>query len=187
MGSSDWYIILLSNTVVNCHGYTEVRRMTENMLVGKAICIGELYLGRSEILRSLRYYVWAHSQGHHIDCDTHTSYMQSVGCLWLCSHTEYLKVLRIHMQARTHMHTHNTRTHTHTHTHTELYVTDVMSLVWCPHIVSQASQNFKPSKIQSTYVDCFAYFGVLHHQGSGVLHQLCLLQLQIMVRWAFSS
>ena len=116
MGSSDWYIILLSNTGVNCHRYTEVRRMTENVLVGKAACIGELYLGRSEILRSLRYYVWAHSQGHPIDCNTHTSYMQSVGCLWLCSHTEYLKVLRIHMQARTHIHTHNTRMHTYTHT-----------------------------------------------------------------------
>ena len=31
------------------------------------------------------------------------------------------------------------------------------------------------------------YFGVLHHQGFGVLHQLCPLQLRITVRWAFSS
>ena len=30
-------------------------------------------------------------------------------------------------------------------------------------------------------------FGVLHHQGFGVLHQLCPLQLWITVRWAFSS
>ena len=86
-----------------------------------------------------------------------------------------------------HAHTFTHTAHACTHTHTQLYVIDVMSMVWCPHIVSQASQNFKPSKIQSTYAGCFAYFGVLHHQGSGVLHQLCLLQLQIMVRWAFSS
>ena len=31
------------------------------------------------------------------------------------------------------------------------------------------------------------YFGVLHHQGFGVLDQLCPLQLWIMVRLAFSS
>ena len=29
------------------------------------------------------------------------------------------------------------------------------------------------------------YFGVLHHQGFGVLHQLCPLQLRITVRLAF--
>ena len=30
-------------------------------------------------------------------------------------------------------------------------------------------------------------FGVLHHQGFGVLHQLCPLPFWITVRWAFSS
>ena len=34
-------------------------------LAGKATLTSGLFLGRSEVLRSLRHYLWAQSQGHH--------------------------------------------------------------------------------------------------------------------------
>ena len=34
-------------------------------LAGKATLTSGLHLGRSEVLRSLRHYLWAQSQGHH--------------------------------------------------------------------------------------------------------------------------
>ena len=51
----------------------------------------------------------------------------------------------------------------------------------------QSKQGPEPPLLQRNERQSGPMFGVLHHQGFGVLHQLCPLPLWITVRWAFSS
>ena len=51
---------------VYCHGHAGVRENDRtDRLAGKATLRSTLLLGRSELLRSLRHYLRAQSQGHH--------------------------------------------------------------------------------------------------------------------------
>ena len=53
-----------------CPGHAKVKGNDRaDRLVGKATFRSGLLLGRSEVLRSLKHYLWAQSQGHHsTDC-----------------------------------------------------------------------------------------------------------------------
>ena len=51
---------------VYCPGHAGVKENDRaDRLAGKATITGGLYLGKSEVLRSLRHYLRAQSQGHH--------------------------------------------------------------------------------------------------------------------------
>ena len=71
MGSPDWNVLmadihLRKLTWVYYPGRAGVKRNDRaNRLAGKQILTSVLFLGSSEVLRSLRHSPWAQSQGHH--------------------------------------------------------------------------------------------------------------------------
>ena len=71
MGSPDWNVSMVDIHLrkllwVYCPGHAGVNgNDQEDSLAGKATLISGLLLERSEVLRSLRHYLRAQSQGHH--------------------------------------------------------------------------------------------------------------------------
>ena len=72
MGSPDWNVSMVDIhprklLLVYCPGHAGVKKnyRAPYTLAGEATLTGGLLLGRSEVLRSLRYYQRAQSQGHH--------------------------------------------------------------------------------------------------------------------------
>ena len=71
MGNPDWNVSLVNNHLrkllwVYCPGHAGVKRNDRaDRLAGKATLTSGLLLGRSEVLRGLRHYLRAQSQGHH--------------------------------------------------------------------------------------------------------------------------
>ena len=71
MGSPDWNVSMVDIHFqklmsMYCPGHAGVKgNDPADRLAGKATLTGGLRLGRSEVLRSLRHYMWAQSQGHH--------------------------------------------------------------------------------------------------------------------------
>ena len=72
MGSPDWYVSMIDihlrkqSYVVYCPGHAGVKGNDRtDRLAGKATTTGGLRLRRSDVLRSLRHYLRAQSQGHH--------------------------------------------------------------------------------------------------------------------------
>jgi len=71
MGNPDWNVLMVDIHLwkllwVYCLGHAGVNGNDQvDRLAGKATLISGLLLGRSEVLRSLRHYLWAQSQGHH--------------------------------------------------------------------------------------------------------------------------
>ena len=71
MGSPDWNMSMVNIHLrrllwVYCPGHAGVKRNDgADRLAGKATLTSGLLLGRSEVLRSLRHYLRAQSQGHH--------------------------------------------------------------------------------------------------------------------------
>ena len=70
-GSPDWNVSMVDIHFrklmsMYCPGHAGVKgNDPADRLAGKATLTGGLRLGRSEVLRSLRYYLRAQSQGHH--------------------------------------------------------------------------------------------------------------------------
>jgi ribonuclease HI len=71
MGSPDWHVSMFDIHLrkilwVYCPGHAGVKGNDRaDRLAGKATITGGLRLGRSEVVRSLRHYLRAQSQGHH--------------------------------------------------------------------------------------------------------------------------
>ena len=71
MGSSDWHVSMFHIHLrkllwVYCPGHAGMKGNDRaDRLAGKATLTSGLLLGRSEVLRSLRHYLRAQSQGHH--------------------------------------------------------------------------------------------------------------------------
>ena len=72
MRSPDWHVSSMFDIQlrrirwVYCAGHAGVKEHDrEDRLAGKATITGGVRLGRSEVLRSLRHYLLAQSQGHH--------------------------------------------------------------------------------------------------------------------------
>ena len=71
MGSSDWNVAMVDTHLrkllwVYCPGHAGVKGNDRaDRLAGKAVLTSGLLQGRSELLRSLRHYQQAQSQGHH--------------------------------------------------------------------------------------------------------------------------
>ena len=71
MGSPDWNVSMVNIHLrkllwVYCPGHAGVKGNNRaDRLAGKATPTSGLLLGRSEVLRSLRHYLRAQSQGHH--------------------------------------------------------------------------------------------------------------------------
>ena len=70
MGSPDWTVFMVDIHLqkllwVNCLGHARVKGNDRaDRLVGKATLTNGLLLGRSEVLRSLRHYLWARTSHH---------------------------------------------------------------------------------------------------------------------------
>ena len=70
MGSPDWNVLMVDIHLqkllwVHCAGHAGVKQNDwADRLVGKATLTSGLLLKRSEVLRSLRHYLWVLSQGH---------------------------------------------------------------------------------------------------------------------------
>ena len=71
MESPDWNVLMVDIHLrkllwVYCPGHAGVKRNDRaDRLAGKAHLTSGLLLRKSEVLRSLRHYLWAQSQGHH--------------------------------------------------------------------------------------------------------------------------
>ena len=71
MGNPDWNVSTVDIHLrkllgVYCPGHARVKGNDRaDTLVGKAIHTSDMLLGRSEVLRNLRHYLQAQSQGHH--------------------------------------------------------------------------------------------------------------------------
>ena len=71
MGSPEWNVSIVDIHVRNilwvyCPGHAGVKGNNRaDRLAGKATIASGLFLGRSEVLRSLRHYLQTQSQGHH--------------------------------------------------------------------------------------------------------------------------
>ena len=71
MGSPDWNVLMVDMHLqkfrwVYCPGHARVKGNNRaDRLAGKATLTNGLFLRRSEMLRSLRHYLWAQSQGRY--------------------------------------------------------------------------------------------------------------------------
>ena len=65
MGIPDWDVAVATSTFENSCGYRYAGNDRADRLVGNATITNGLLLGKSEMLRSLRHYLRAQSQGHH--------------------------------------------------------------------------------------------------------------------------
>ena len=71
MGGPDWHVLMFRIhlqilLLVHCSGQAGVKGNDRaDRLAGKAAITSDLCVGRSEVLRSLRHYLRAQSQGHH--------------------------------------------------------------------------------------------------------------------------
>ena len=69
MGSPDWNVSVVDIHLRNSFGRTALDMPKGNdragRLAGKAALTSGMLLGRCEVLRSLRHYLWAQSQGHY--------------------------------------------------------------------------------------------------------------------------